>query len=184
MRSLYERLLGPSFASLPPEVSALRRVPVHCDAVGRCDVRRGRHRGARALAALLRLPKDGTDLPASATYTTDGPREIWHRQFGDVAMRAIHEEGQGRLRGLLVETVGVLSFGFRVTAGPQGLRRRLVAVRLFGIELPKPHALSISGQESVRDGRFRFDVAMDLPCFGPLIRYSGWLEPAVRESPI
>lgn len=119
----------------------------------------------------------GERLPVTARFTAQGSCEVWDRRFGDISMHTVHAVGSGGWQGLLVERVGRLTFGFRVTADARGLYRELPAGEIRGMPIPRFAAPTIHGTESVQNGRFHFDVTMDLPLIGRVVHYAGWLEP-------
>jgi hypothetical protein len=60
-------------------------------------------------------------------------------------------------------------------------RLKLVVRRwsIFGLPLPRALAPKGDSYEHAADGRFNFHVEIALPFVGLVVRYRGWLAPAV-----
>jgi hypothetical protein len=102
-------------------------------------------------------------------------RETWTRNFGGRLFRTTLSIGR---RADLVETFGPLAFDLKVPADERGLAMSIAGWRLGAIRLPRRFGPSTDAREFVDDrGRFRFDVAIDLPFTGRIVRYRGWLVP-------
>jgi len=169
--TLFARLLGNAFATLPPRVRKL-----HLAAGTR------RYRGAatvkRGTGWLSRLCGWATGLPAAAPETpieveiAAGPHdETWTRNFGARAMRSRLWQGGTLLR----ERLGLVTFGFALSASAGILRWEVREVRALGLPLPARWFGGVHASESEHDGRYRFDVRAALPLAGELVHYQGWL---------
>jgi hypothetical protein len=55
--TLYRRVLGEAFATLPPEIRAMHGRADGGQAQGRCHIRRGRNRVARLIAGMFRFSR-------------------------------------------------------------------------------------------------------------------------------
>ena len=75
------------------------------------------------------------------------------------------------------ERLGLLRFQFRLVAGDGGIEWQVVAVRLFGLPLPRRWFREVSAREFEQEGRYRFEVGAGLPLLGRIVDYSGWLDP-------
>jgi Domain of unknown function (DUF4166) len=134
--SLYRRLLGPAFATMPPSLRALHDGTRSTRWQGRADVERGTSQVMRWLATLFRLPPAGPDQPLTVTFDVDGNTEIWTRTFGDHQPRAVADgkspKDVGRVErlretrhprqtayGSLEFVVTGLAKGLYLTYGPQ-----------------------------------------------------------------
>jgi NAD(P)-dependent dehydrogenase (short-subunit alcohol dehydrogenase family) len=172
---LYERLLGPAFAALPPAVRALHDLCGDAGATGEGKVERGRGLLARLVAAIMRFPPAGT-WPLRLTFTERSGSETWTRDFGGHRFSSRLSAARG---GLIEERFGPMRFAFDVPAGQDGLEMRLRRWSAFGIPMPRFLAPRIAAREwQDAQGRFRFDVAVALPVLGEVVTYSGWLVPA------
>jgi hypothetical protein len=180
--SVYERLLGERFRDLPAALQMLHGVRGGRTMTGRCFVERGTHPLARVIAALLRLPPSGGEQALTLRLTATSRREIWDRLFASAPMRSTMRPGKASRYGLLVERMGALSFGFRVTATPQALRLDQVDSRICGLRLPSWACGRVGAIETAETGRIRFEVVADLPLVGRLVRYGGWIDVGGSEA--
>jgi hypothetical protein len=169
---LYARAMGEAWAALPPAVRRLHDLSRDGGAAGEGMVTRGRSLLARAVAAAMRFPKSGT-WPLHVAFAEADGVERWTRDFGGHAFSsALSRAGAG-----VTERFGPLRFAFDLPSGPDGLEMRLRRWSLCRLPLPLFLAPRIAAREWEEDGRFRFDVAVSLPLVGPVVAYSGWLDP-------
>ncbi len=176
--SLYETVLGPAFAVLPPVVRALHRPDPMLRATGTARIDGAVTLPARLAAFLFGLPRGGDAVPVEVTIRRDEAGEVWTRNFGGRAFASTM--GAGADPGRVVERFGRFAFELELLSGPHGIAGMPVrAWRLGGIRLPLPLAPATIASEAVDDaGRFRFDVEIRLPLgLGRIVRYAGWLVP-------
>ncbi|MDH3700270.1 MAG: DUF4166 domain-containing protein [Alphaproteobacteria bacterium] len=180
--TLYRRVLGEVFDSLPPEIKGVHDLPEGGVARGRCHVRRGRCLFARWIATMLRFPSPGRNLPVTVRFEHRDSREVWRRDFAGHEMTSIQEPAKAG--GRLVERFGPCAVELAVPAGPDGLRLEPRRMWLFGVPLPRFLLPQIQASERVLRGRFRFDVRIALPLLGLLVHYRAYLLPvtAVGED--
>jgi hypothetical protein len=166
------------FALLPAAVRVVHGGSGRLTMAGRADIEVASNLVARAVTALVGLPAAGRDVPVTITFDRAPEAEAWDRRFAARRYRSRVAPGRGRDAGLLVERLGPFDNVFRLQATPAGLRWRLVDFRLLGIGLPAALRPACDAFEYADgEGRFVFDIAMDLPGFGRIIRYCGWLVP-------
>lgn len=173
--TLYRRLLGARYDLLPLPIAAMHDLRGTKRASGRAMIRRGRHLVSRLIGAILRLPPAGDDVPVTVVFTVDRGRETWARDFGGRGFTTTQEAGTRAAIGCLVERFGAFAFTLAVPVDDQGLRLDPTGVSFFGVPLPGGLLPRVVATERVCDGRFTFDVTIDLPLFGFLIAYRGWL---------
>ncbi len=180
--ALYRRILGAAFDELPEPVRRMHEVRDRLVAEGRAEVTRGRNPLAKAIAALFRFPKPGTDVPVRVSFTVRDGAERWERNFAGRRMVSWQSAGDGSCRHLMAERFGPFVFGLALVAD-EG-RLRLVPRRWTAFGVPMPRWLMPAGDsyEEVEDGKFRFHVEIRLPVVGLMVRYRGWLEPAPLSS--
>jgi hypothetical protein len=171
--ALYRRLLGARFDGLPARVRALHDLSGTMTWQGRANVERGPALLSRLVAALAALPASGADQALSVTFVTSAAREIWSRRFGRGRFRSVQYER----RGLLNERVGPTTFVFTPIASAQGLALRLDGFRVCGVPLPALLRPRVRTFEREHADRYHFEVEVNLPVLGLLVRYAGWLEP-------
>ena len=169
---LYERLMGPAYAALPPLVRAIHDLHGDAGAAGEGRVARGRNPFARLMARVARFPPAGTYALHVAFAERDG-RERWTRAFGG----HVFSSELSAKKGLAVERFGPMRFGCALAATEDGLAMHLKRWSAFGIRLPLFLAPRIAAREYEAEGRFHFDVRLSFPLIGGIVHYTGWLKP-------
>jgi hypothetical protein len=173
--TLFQKLLGASFYSLPPTVRALHGIRGRGSYAGRATIVRGRNPLGRLCAAMAGLPPAREDVATTVTFHADAGGETWRRDFGGhlLASRLRRRDGH------LVERLGPLQFRFLLYVHEGAIWWQAARVRLFGVlPLPASWFAGVQCREGEQDGRYTFVVEASLPLAGRLIRYEGWLEPA------
>jgi Domain of unknown function (DUF4166) len=120
-------------------------------------------------------------MPVSIAFATDtSGHDSWRRDFDGRRYSSTMEAGSGRHAGLLVERQQLFTWVFRLTADDDRLVLELVSSAVLGIQQPRWLAPRCFAFETGADGKFTFDITVDLPIFGRLIRYWGAMDlPAV-----
>ena len=78
--------------------------------------------------------------------------------------------------GLLEEALGPARFRFVLSVADGGVAWRVAGMRVMGVPLPAAWFKAVTARQSVRAGRYTFDVRAELPWIGLLVHYQGWLE--------
>jgi hypothetical protein len=73
--SLYRKVLGPAFESLPPQVKALHASEVERKWSGLARVRRGRGLLSRIIAGLIGFPREADEVPVTVQFSPQGGGE-------------------------------------------------------------------------------------------------------------
>jgi hypothetical protein len=123
------------------------------------------------------FPRTGRELPASVTLEREGDGEIWIRRFGTHEFHSILHAGV--TRGTLTERFGALTFDLDAQADVAGFALAITRARLGRIVLPRiltPQTRAVADADEHR--RYRFDVTIEMPWIGRLVRYRGWLLPS------
>lgn len=164
-----------AFAKLPEMVQRAHRGTIRLS--GTASVERGRGLGG-LIAFLLRLPKSNpkADLVVTAWHFPD--QMIWSRTFDGKAFESTFKRDED----FLVERMGPLSLYLQPMCEGGRLVYRLVATQIGPIALPRLLAPSMSAWESEKDGKYQFEVAVNLPLCGRLIRYAGSLDLEVMST--
>jgi hypothetical protein len=135
------------------------------------------------IRTLFGFPRPGRDMPVTIAFSTDAVgRDSWRRDFDGRRYASTMEAGSGRRAGLLVERQQLFTWVFRlsVDAGRR-LTLELIAADMLGIPMPRALAPRCHAFETGAGGKFTFDITVDLPVFGRLIRYWGVME--IPKSP-
>lgn len=173
---LYRALLGTRYQDLSPTLQRLHSRTGRHVYRGKAEVERGRGWLSQLCAWATRLPRAGHGPIKVEIVASDG-HEHWTRMFGGYAMRS-------RLwarDGLLCERLGLVTFGFRLSAEDtpghgQAILWRVARVHALGVPLSTRWFDGVHAREYERDGRYRFDVVAALPLAGLLVHYKGWLD--------
>lgn len=168
---LFPRLLGDAFAALPVRVRALHRATKTRSYRGVATVTRGRGWLSRLCGWATRLPAAAQDVPLTVDIAADADSETWTRRFGAHTMRSRLSQGGPLLR----ERLGLVTFGFALSASDGVLRWTVCEASALGLRLPVRWFAGVLARESERDGRYCFEVRAALPLAGELIHYQGWL---------
>ena len=171
MPSVYRRLLGPALDSLPPTLRDFHDVEAEWRGHARFRITRGRGRLRNLVATLAGLPPAGEGVAVRLRVVPEGPRERWLREFGDHTFESV----QWPQDGLLMESLGALRLGFRVTVEPPALRLRPVRAWLLGVPWPLALAPSGEGEEVGRPDGCAVVVRGYAPLLGLLVQYEGLL---------
>jgi hypothetical protein len=171
MRNVFERLVGDAFEQLPATVQRLHRATGDRAYLGEVQVERGSGPLSRLCGWATRLPPAGQASIRVRIASTPG-REVWSRHVAGHVMtsslRAHH--------GLLEERLGLVTFGFELSATGDGLSWTVRRVRALGVPLPARLFRRVQARESERGGRYAFHVVAALPIAGLLVDYRGLLD--------
>lgn len=180
--ALYPRVLGRQWTELALAVRA-----VHLDesasvlqAKGSFVVRHGGGCLVRLLVRLLRMPAEGDRVETRLSVFRSGPGERWCRTFVGRRLATAQYETWS---GLLAERFGLVELRFRLVVeggallyAPAGAS---VGLGLLILPLPRRISPQVSAREEsiATSRRVRTTVRVALPLLGPLITYSGEIEP-------
>jgi uncharacterized protein DUF4166/saccharopine dehydrogenase-like protein len=173
--SLYQRVLGSAWSSLPASLRDMHSVARSATVSGRADVRRGKSVLARLVAAFIRFPGEGTDVPVEVRFDVRDGRETWTRRFAGRTFHSEQFEGTGRYERLICERFGPFTMGLALVVAEGRLSLIVRDWSFLGTPLPRFLAPHSNSHESERDGRFHFDVALSHPLTGLIVHYRGWL---------
>ena len=137
---------------------------------GEADVTGASNPVAALIARIVGFPTAGQHKLHVHFEECDGG-EIWTRDFGGKRFRS-HLTQRSRW---LVERFGPFHFAFALLSDKHGLAMDLRRWWIGPFRLPTAWAPRSPAREWAEDGRFYFDVPIDLPVIGRLIHYRGWL---------
>jgi hypothetical protein len=182
-RPLYQRILGPAWDELAPQIRALHTVTATSSFSGRCSVVRGRNPLAWLAATLIGFPRAGADQPLRVELSREHDGERWARSSPGGSFVSRQYEGRGRSRWLVRERFGAVAVDMALLVEGGNLRYVLRRWSLCGVPLPLLLGPRSRALESVEDGQFRFDVEIALPLAGLVVRYEGRLAPEKLTAP-
>lgn len=172
---LFKQALVNRWPQLPEVVRRLHEISDYEVFTGQAEVVRGRHPLAKLLAGLFRFPPENPKIEVTVRKWRTIRGETWERQFGEARFRSHLSQARGQ--GRVWECFGPFAFELELGVSEAGHDLRVRRGRFFGLPLPS-WLLPISRAcESVKDGRFHFDVALIAPLgVGLIVHYRGWLE--------
>jgi hypothetical protein len=175
-RGLVESIVGRNaYDAMPPALRTFHDADAPVVWSGRADIDAGTGFVARLAGRLVGLPPAGRDVPVTVSVARTRDTETWTRNFG--GRRFLSRMSRPR-DGIARERFGPAWFDMPLAAEPHGLGFPVSRWGAGLLPLPKmlaPRSISREWQDA--QGRFRFDVALSLPLFGPLVHYRGWLAP-------
>lgn len=175
-RSLFQRALK-GFDSMPAVVRDAHMIDPAADLAGEVDVEGAANWIAWLVARVFSFPPPGEDLTAEVTIERDGDGEVWIRRFGGREFRSY----MNTTNGMLTERFGAITFDLDARADKRGFSLMIEQARIGGLTLPRFLTPNTSASADIdREGRYRFDVTIELPYIGRLVGYTGWL--AARGS--
>ncbi len=178
----FERVLGGAYTQVPLVVRAFHDPRSHPIWTGEADIDRGTHPISRLVGWFIGLPRAGYALKGQVSVERDAHgSELWTRTF---AGQSFHSHMCPSAHGLR-EIFGPMVFTLGLTTSAHGTELPVVSGRVFGMPIPRFLLPKSTAREySDEQGRFRFDVRIDLPIAGLLAHYRGWLVPTVLKEPM
>lgn len=176
---LFQQVMGDGFHTLPGPVQALHNVQGVVRFKGRAEVTGASSILGKLAAKIAGFPSSLSDVDVSVEIDANEDREVWCRNFdGHKFHSVLTKKG-----AYAVERFGP----FRFTLGLANIDNKLVYPVLrgsfLGIPLPSFLTPKSTSYEDVDDqGRFLFDVKIELPLAGLVAHYRGWLMPDDGEE--
>lgn len=169
--SLYEQVLGNSFAQLPSTIQRFHRLAGRHELHGWVTTEAPASLPARWLARLLGTPTAAGGGPIRFEMTAHAEREVWTRHFPDHIMTStLSRNGDD-----VVEHLGPARLRFELTESSGTLGMRLKGLRFLGLPCPRWLLPSIVAEETGAEDRLHFRVMASLPLIGRVASYSGHL---------
>ncbi len=192
-QGLYPSLVGPAWENLDPRLQRFHSASKIRRGTGLFQIRHGETKLARLLAWLLRLPKEGQDVPARLVVREgvvpaggNVAAEIWERSFRKWNLNSIQYANH---QGLLAERFGLMEIWFQLQASDHSLQFTPAggALALGPIRIKLPLTLCplvrarVSGSSNISE-RFTVSVNVVAPFAGLVLAYDGYIEPEVTNS--
>ncbi|MBO6893455.1 MAG: DUF4166 domain-containing protein [Roseibium sp.] len=176
-RPLFNEILGADFERLPSTVKQFHTIGQRHHWSGEAEVRRGGSLIAALVCRVFGFPPTATRIPVTVKIEENGSVETWHRRFGQrIFVSTLTVKGVPG-SGVLRERFGAFSFDIELSLKGRELCFPVIRARFLGIPLPGWLLPTSDTRETEEDGHFIFDVALSLLMVGPLVHYSGWLQP-------
>jgi len=174
-RSAIAQVIGAAFDDLAVEVRTVHSGR-DLTTVGQAEAFIGSNPLSALICLCFGLPRAGVNQPVSVHFLTgaDG-RDRWWRNFAGRKYSSILATGAPG-SGTLIERQGILTTLFHLTVENRRLAFRLVGFAVLGIPMPgwlRPRCVAY---ESGEQGRFTFDITVDMPLTGRLIHYRGTMD--------
>ncbi len=167
MDSLFRKLLGSELDKVQGGLSAFLDSPGAAE--GNLTVRHHPGKSARFFIRLLRLPKEGTDMPTRLDVSIDDESEYWRRQIGQSRLKSRHRIREGKLE----EQMWPFSFLYDVELKGGALTYTQTEVRLLGMKLPSTFSPIVGGEVIGRGDGWWMRISVSCPRCGPICVYEG-----------
>jgi hypothetical protein len=172
---LYQQALSEDFARLGGVLREFHSA-VPNQAKGELAVERSPSLAGRLIARLTGLPQAAERVVVDLQVTPVPGGERWVRSFNGRPFVTT----QRLWRGLLLESGGPFTFGFRLLIEDGGMQFHQQRTWLLGLPVPLLRAPRVSATAMPAGEGWRIDVRMAAPLIGPMIWYHGIMVPAVR----
>jgi hypothetical protein len=170
-------VLGDAFNQLPAAVRCAHDNNGYMRLVGTADVERGGGLIGDLICWIVGLPRKGNGQKAVIEFTIDDKGfNHWSRNFNGRVYCSHMHVGTGSHVGKLVEYLSFWTGVFALEAKPDRIVWTLTELAMLGIVLPPWLSLKCEAFEAERNGRYLFDIRMDVPWLGHLISYRGEME--------
>ena len=173
--SLFERVLGERFATLPPALRRFHSLAGRHELWGLVETDAPSSCAGRLLARCLGTPTRAMHGPIRFVLEAAPDAETWTRHFPGGTLRS-------RMRfapGHVVERMGPARLTFLLDASGGRLRMRLVGLRFVGIACPawlRPRIVAEEAGDRVAAGdRLHFRIEAGVPGIGQVVGYRGHL---------
>ncbi|HEY4163913.1 MAG TPA: DUF4166 domain-containing protein [Dongiaceae bacterium] len=170
----FRRWLGAAVDRLPPAIRRLHDDPLERGASGTAKVIRGTHPLAVLMCRCLGFPRSADSLPLRVEFEPQGGAEIWCRHFPGSRFVSRLRPWRGR-PGHVLESIGPITYGFRLDVAAEGLHMNFQAWWLCGVPLPRFLGPRIEARQWQESETYCFSVEVGVPGLGRVIAYRGRL---------
>ncbi|WP_170941324.1 DUF4166 domain-containing protein [Elstera cyanobacteriorum] len=173
--TLFRRMLGQAMDQLPAAVRAVHDTQGRIEVTGTAEVDAKPGLLPWLICAALGLPAAGSGVPVRIVFEMGPEGDYWERHIG--TRRYASHFVAGPRAGVVIERMGAFASHFVLTATADRLYLTLDRCAFLGLPLPSWLAPRCSAEEAEIDGALLFDVPIDLPLLGRIIRYRGIVRP-------
>jgi hypothetical protein len=168
-RSLYQRLLGPAFEQLDPQLRHFHGAATPIEVRGHFAVRRGRGMLRNWIADRAGFPREVEGIPVHLRVEPGPGREAWFRSFGGTPLRSVQKADCG----LLSERLGAITLYLQPHVVAGSLEIRSVRSALLGFPLPPLLTPFVFARGYDTAGGMNILVRLELLPLGLLVEYKG-----------
>jgi hypothetical protein len=170
--SLYQEVMGSSFAALPAALQEFHSLEGKHVLDGWADVEGPATFPAKCMAWCLGAPTAAHSGPIRFELQAGAASEVWTRHFPLQTMRSRLTLAGARV----VERLGPARLVFALQGGPDKLDMQLESMHFLGIPCPRWLRPAIVAEETATAGRLHFRVRASLPMVGLVTSYRGHLD--------
>ena len=171
--SLYRRVLGPRFDSLPAVLQRFHGSTTGGQARGTFRVVRQPGWVRNTLANVLGMPRAGDAVPVRLEVVVEGEKERWYRHFPGRSL-ASSQWADGHL---LKESFGLGSYTWELVIDGSRLTHEFRQARFAGVPIPRKMAPYVDGWVDAGETGWNVEVHIFFPVLGEIASYEGWVEP-------
>lgn len=176
--TLYERVMGDAFYQLPAAVQAFHRLTGNVTLHGEVSTAPASSWAARLLGRCLGTPRTATNGAIRFELKAQAEQEQWTRHFPAQLMSSVLRQDAGHVQ----EQLGASTLNFTLEVDAEGrLSMRLVRLRFLGLPCPRWLMPRVRAVESGDWNELFFDVSADVPLFGTVAHYFGYLKLPSQE---
>jgi hypothetical protein len=171
--SLYRRVLGERFKTLPSVLQRFHSQPRGGCAIGTFEVVRAKGMLRNLLANFVGLPPSGCSVHVELETTVLADRERWTRSFNGKKVVTY----QWQSDDCIMEKSGLFSFSSVLVLEGRTLSYVFRRGYLLGVPLPGFLSPRVSGAVDAEEQSWLVLVSVNAPILGELVRYSGVVRP-------
>lgn len=172
LTSVYQKVLGNSFATLAPVLQFVHGGVAELKGVGIIDVEYGKTKLIRILNKIANMPPEGKMMDLILEIKRFENKETWKRSF----KRKIFSTEQFAKRGLMYERSGFMNLIFSLSVKDGSLYFEQKGTKFAGIPLPKILGVQTTASTIEVDNGWRVCVEVRSPIFGLMLKYSGSIQ--------
>ncbi len=171
-QSLYQSILQDDFSKMNPILQQIYGPVSNLEAHGIMDIEYGKGLLVKLANKLLRMPSAGKRVKVELRINRSSDREIWARKFNQHVLKT----EQFHRNGYLIEKVGSIMIGFKLSVKDGGLEFRQDFACIHNIRLPKVMSINTTAYSKGEGDGWYVNVELTSPVLGLLLRYYGLIK--------
>ncbi len=173
--SAFQHILSTGFQQLPDSLRALHRPGSRSKWVGEAKIIATSSLLGRMIARTFGFPTQSGSTPVSVEIVSEDGSERWLRNFGGKTFHSILTPGKGRQAYLMKERFGPVTANLAIVWKDEKLWFIPRSWSFLGLTMPRFLTPGGDSFEYEEDGKFHFDVTIEVPLAGHIVTYRGWL---------